>query len=107
MQIFLFSLVVDLSKFIGGGYCAILHDELILFLYNIPFFQSGSNGSPWGAIMPPLDSSPIQGGLRTQRLPAALPLVNKLFLQLQHHYVYIVARKTTGATAMKPRTTCN
>jgi hypothetical protein len=32
----------------------------------------------------------------------ALPLVNKLFLQLQQHHIYVVARKTTGATAMKP-----
>jgi FMN-dependent NADH-azoreductase len=34
----------------------------------------------------------------------ALPLVNKLFSQLlqQYIYIHIVARKTTGATAMKP-----
>jgi hypothetical protein len=28
----------------------------------------------------------------------ALPLVNKLVLQLLQHYIYVVARKTTGAS---------
>jgi hypothetical protein len=31
------------------------------------------------------ESSSIPGVLKTQRLPAALPLVNKLFLQLLQH----------------------
>ena len=32
----------------------------------------------------------------------ALPLVNKLFSQLLQHYIYVIARKTIGASAMKP-----
>jgi hypothetical protein len=47
-QIFVsFSLLVDIGGFISGvSDCAILHDEGQLFLFNIPFFPSGSNGSP-------------------------------------------------------------
>jgi hypothetical protein len=51
------------------------------------------------------ESSPIPGVLTAENstTAAALPLVNKLFLQLMKHYVYIVTRKTTVAIAMKPR----
>jgi hypothetical protein len=46
MQIcFSFSLLVDMGAFIGGSDCAILHDEGLLS-HTLPFFPSGSIGSP-------------------------------------------------------------
>jgi hypothetical protein len=104
MQIFSFSLLVDMGGLIGGrSVIAIMHDEGLLF-YTPSFFPERFQREPMGREHASSESSPIPGELRTRRLPAALPLVNKLFLQLLQHYINIVARKTTGATAMKPRT---
>jgi hypothetical protein len=97
-----------MGGFIGGWGtcdCAVLHDEGLLFMH-YPFFPERFQRKPMGREHASSESPPIPGVLRTQRLPAALPLVNKLFMQLLQHHIYIVARKTTGATAMKPRTTC-
>jgi hypothetical protein len=103
MQIlFSFSLLVDTGGFIGGGRdCAILHDEGLLFIY-YPFFPERFQREPMGREHAFSESSPIPEVLRSQRLPVAFPLVNKLFLQLRQHYMNIVAQKTNGATAMKP-----
>jgi hypothetical protein len=105
MQIFFFfSLLVDIYGFFDGRGrdCVILHDEGLLF-YSKSLFPERFQREPMGRKHASSESSPIRRELRTQRLPAALPLVNNCSCSCCC-IIYIVARITTGATAMEPRT---
>jgi hypothetical protein len=63
------------------------------FFIDYPFLSERFQQESMGRENASSESSPIPGVLRTQRLPAAPPLVNKLFLQLLQRYIYLVARK--------------
>jgi hypothetical protein len=88
MQIFFsFSLLVDMGGIVGVG-ARLRHpaDEGLLF-YKLSPFPERFHWEPMGREHASSESSPIPGVLRTKRLPAVLPLVNKLFLQLLQHYI--------------------
>lgn len=109
MQIFFFfSLLVDIYGFIDGRGrdCVILHDEGLLF-YSKSLFPERFQREPMGRKHASSESSPIRRELRTQRLPAALPLVNKLFLQLLLHYIHCRANNNWCDCDGASNYTCN
>jgi hypothetical protein len=65
----------------GGGAIALSCMTKGYFFIQYPFFPERFQREPMGSEHATFESSPIPGELRTQRLPGALPLVNKLFLQ--------------------------
>jgi hypothetical protein len=71
----------------GGGFdCALLHDEGLLSIQYPFFLERFQRKLTHGSEHATFESSLIAGELRIQRLPAALPVVNKLFMQLLQHY---------------------